>query len=154
MKSVLFCLIATLLFGCSNDNETETPFTPVNITPILISKGYIHADILIGSQNTVISNQTTWNQFMSDLSDSGMYTHNSPAFLETTVNFTDYKLLVVIDAMRPDTSYSINITNVIENENTINVTKQSTTIGAGYDIVIHPFHIVKIPNIDKPIVFK
>ncbi|MBL7886791.1 MAG: protease complex subunit PrcB family protein [Flavobacterium sp.] len=154
MKSVLFCVIAILLFGCSNDNETETPFTPVNITPIQISKGYISIDATVGPQNTVISNQSTWNQFMSDLSDSGMYAQTSPAFLETTVNFTDYRLLVVIDAMRPDTGYSINITNVIENENTINVTKQSTTIGAGYDIVIHPFHIVKIPNSDKPVVFE
>ncbi len=154
MKSVLFCIIATLLFGCSNNDETEIPFTPINITPIQISKGYISANIVVGPQNTVISNQSTWNQFMSDLSDSGMYAQTSPAFLETTVNFADYKLLVVIDNMQPDTGHSINITNVIENENTINVTKQSTNIGAGFHIVIHPFHIVKIPNSDKPIVFE
>jgi hypothetical protein len=154
MKSVLFCIIATLLLSCSNNNETETPFTPVNITPILISKGYCNTDGLIGPQNTVISNQTTWNQFMSDLIDSGIYTQTSPAFLETNVNFTDYKLLVVVDNFRPYTGFSINITNVIENENSINVTKQSTDAGSGYSIMIHPFHIVKIPNIDKPVIFE
>jgi hypothetical protein len=90
---------------------------------------------------------------MADLMDSGTYSQTNPTFLETSVNFTDYKLLVVVDSFRPYTGFSINITTIIENENAINVTKQSIDSGSGYSIPIHPFHIVKIPNINKPVVF-
>lgn len=143
-KSIILTFISMFfLLSCSNDNT----FTPQNITPILIGKG-IHSGSATQS-NIVITNDLDWQQLMNLLT-----TENTNNFSETNIDFNKFQLIVSIDSVRPDTGYSISISNIIENSNNILVTVSSVNNGNGFTVFSQPFEIVKIPKSTKPVVFQ
>jgi hypothetical protein len=78
----------------------------------------------------------------------------SNSFTTTTIDFSLYNLIVVIDIARPNLSYSININSITENQNNIIVDISSSGSMNGYNAGCIPFHIVKIPIQSKPFVFQ
>ena len=143
------CII--MLTGCSDDNNTSTPFEPVTINPVLIGKGFFSSQENLSPSNLVITNQTSWNQFLEQIN---IFYNYSSTFSETTIDFTTYQIIAVIDSQRPDTGHSVNIDTVIENENDITVDFSVLNSGDGFTAMIQPFHIVKIPRSSKPVIFQ
>ena len=146
MKTLILSMILFLTISC-NKNEEESSFTSQAITPILIGKG-INSGSAVQS-NLVISNQTDWLQLMNLLT-----TENTNNFTETNIDFENFQLLVSVDTIRPDTGYSINILNIVENFTNITATITSENSGSGYTVFCQPFHIVKIPKSTKPVIFQ
>ena len=99
--------------------------------------------------NLIITNQVDWVQLMNLLTP-----YNTNNFTQKEIDFTRFELLVSIDGTRPSTGYSIAISKVIENRSNITATVTSTFGGSGYTIFSQPFYIVKIPKLNKPIVFQ
>lgn len=81
------------------------------------------------------------------------YNNMSQFFTQTVIDFNSYIVLAVFDEPRSDLGYDIEITDVIENSTSIDVTVQKTYAGYGLAEAAQPFQIVKIPITTKPIVF-
>ncbi|MGL2962772.1 protease complex subunit PrcB family protein [Flavobacterium sp. RSB2_4_14] len=145
-----FILLITLN-GCSSDNSSD-PFVPVTITPVLISKNDLSGDENIPQQNTVVSNQTDWNNLITQMNSINNVSNN---FTEINIDFSMFEVIVVMSEVKPNSSYLINIDTVIENEDniTVNYTETGDPI-TGYTEMKQPYHIVKIPKSPKPVIFQ
>lgn len=146
-----FTTFFVLLSCTSNDDESSSSFTPQNIPFTLIGKSYMIEPTNISQQNTIITNQTQWNNLLNQM-DSNSNVSNS--FTTTIIDFSLYNLIVVIDIVRPNLSYSININSITENQNNIVVDILSSGSVNGFNAGSIPFHIVKIPIQSKPFVFQ
>lgn len=148
MKRIFFTLISVfMLLSCNNSDES---FTPQQITPIQIAKGELVGNNLgnISQQNVLITNQTSFNNLINSLNT----VHNvSHLFTETTVDFSNYMIIAVINEIKP-TGSSINIANITENSNYVTVTLQESEFDSM--MPTRAFHIVKIPIVTKPFVFQ
>ena len=86
---------------------------------------------------------------MSGYSSSSL----TPTFTTTNIDFNSFMVLVCVDILKPTDTFNINIVNVIENQNNINVTVTNTG-SIGFLLTVgQPYHIVRIPKRDKPVVF-
>jgi hypothetical protein len=153
-KKILLTFITFfLLTSCSNNEEVESSsFTPQNIPFTLIGKSYMFypTNIDISPQKIVITNQTQWTNLLNQLNPNLW----GDPLVNTSVDFNSFYLIVVIDVVRPNTGFLVNITDVVEYENYIKVTVNSTYSGNVYNTPTQPFHIVKIPIQSKPFVFQ
>ena len=150
MKKIILSLIILLNFSCSNNDNVEN-FQSQDILPALIGKGELSGDENIIQQNTVVTNQVQWNQLINDMNSIN---NISNTFTETNVDFNNYIIIVSIDLVRPNTGYSININSIVENENNITIDIQNVNHNGGFSSIIQPYHIVKIPIQNKPIIFE
>jgi hypothetical protein len=146
MKTLILSTFFFLAISCNNSDDSDS-FVPQTITPVLIGKG-IHSGNALQS-NLVITNQADWLQLMNSLTSA-----NTSNFTETNIDFNNFQLLVSIDGTRPNTGYSIDISNVIENITNITATVSILNSGNGFTVLSQPFHIVKIPKSTKPVVFQ
>jgi hypothetical protein len=146
MKILLIGTFIFLALSCSESDEKRS-FVPQTITPILIGQG--PSSGASSQSNSVITNQTDWLALMTLLTPA-----NTNTFTETNIDFNNFQLLVAIDTERPDSGYSINISNITENETNITATVTSENSGSGFFVLSRPYHIVKIPRSTTPVIFQ
>lgn len=161
MKKIILIVVSIILvFSCDSDNEqTNAVFDPVEITAYLIGKKYFSPSAGVSQQNSVINDEVAWtnlkNQIDSQYIEIGLgnyYTQNN--FEETTIDFNNFIVIAVIDQFYTNGGYTIDITNITEFENEIVVTIENlNSTGNGSNVAIQPYHIVKIPKVNKPIFF-
>lgn len=144
---VAFLFLSLFILSCSNDDETIN--YPQTINPTQIAKSHLNYNNTYGQENIVISNTTNWETLMTNFTNIGII--NSTPFSETNIDFQNYIVICVIEVKNSTTT--IDITNIQENANNITVTVENLQIGLTTDVA-HPFHIVKIPKTNKPIVFQ
>lgn len=159
MKKVILIVTAILVLGCNSDNEeTVAVFEPVEIEPSLIGKQNLSIPTNNPQQqNTVISDEIIWinfkNQIDSYYQQFGI-NYTQQYFTETTIDFNNFIVIAVIDQFYTNGGYTIDITNITEFENEIVVTIENlNSTGNGSNVAIQPYHIVKIPKVNKPIFF-
>lgn len=160
MKNLILIFLVVFTIGC-NDNDdqlvTPIPFTPVTITPTLISKkNNLSASVGIIEQKTIFNESISWNLMLNQIET--YYQPNisflTQFFSETNVDFTNYTVIAVFDKVYGNGGHSIDITNITEYENNIVVTVENLLTGNANSVVTQPYHIVKIPKATKPIVFQ
>jgi len=142
-----------------NSNDTPTTFESQNIDFITISKGYyLYYDE--GSeeiQNIVFTNSYEWKSFLGELSNElDCFDPNNEwnCSLEMDIDFTAYQVIATIDIWRPSTGWHIEISTITELEDEIKVTANAEQReGSLLTVMTQPYHVVKIPKIDKTIVF-
>ncbi len=103
----------------------------------------------INQQNMVIQKNNDWDNLLAQL-DS--YTVST--FTETKIDFDNYQIIAVFDEVYGNGGHSIDIIKITENEADIVVKIKNLQTGGINSVITQPFHIVKIPIIDKPILFK
>ena len=139
-------LITFILFSCSkNDNDAQQT---ASIAPITLAKGATTP--VLDNGNYVIDNSTNWNSLLSMFSD-GVIIDN--VFSETNIDFCQYMVIAVVDVGHTTGGWSIDITNISETSTNIEVTYSNLDSGDDTLIAIQPFHIVKIPKSNKPVIF-
>jgi hypothetical protein len=151
MKKVYFLFMFLVLASCSSENDANTP--PQTISPTLIASGtlYGNGSENIVQQNIVVSNQAAWTALINQMDSVN---NTSSSFTELNIDFDNYQLLVAFDQIRGTGGYSIEISNITENVNTIEASINVNSPGPIATMVItQPFHIVKIPKSTKPVVF-
>jgi len=117
------------------------------ITPIQIAKGMSSS---LPAQYLVITNVTDWNSFKAAMG----YAVNN--FTEKEIDFSQYEVIVVIDQMRSNGCWDMNITRVTEYANYIDITVTIKMPGIGSmcpQVIVQPYHIIKIPASNKNIAF-
>jgi len=150
MKSLLFLFALTIFIGCNNNDDE---FFPLTISTTLIGNGnlYGYGKENITKQNLIISSNKAWSELMNKMNSANNETEN---FTETEIDFTNFIILAVFDEIKMSGGYTIDITNVVENQNDLTVTIQHLSPNGGvYTVITQPFHIVKIPITKKKIFF-
>jgi len=149
--TVLFSilLIVTLFVGCDKNNDT--PET-TNITLVEIGKNALYGNGQEGvsQSNLVITNNSDWQNLMDQMNSINNVTDN---FNETNVDFSKFEIIAVFDIIHNNGGWSIDIMDVVENQNDIIVTYSNISTGNITNIMTQPFHIVKIPKNNKPVTF-
>lgn len=148
MKNILLILTIALI-SCSSNNDNLNK----NVNFSLIGQGQLHGNGAenIEKSNVVIENTTSWNDLIEKMNTVNNVSDN---FTETDIDFSQYLIIAVFDNIYSNGGHSIDIISIVENE--INITVKVDKLMAGDDtqIITQPFHIVKIPKTEKPIIFK
>lgn len=150
MKKICLLLLVTLFIGCSNSDET----TSETITPFEIYDGSLYGNGSEGitESRLVISNATTWNSLLTSIDSANDVTSQ---FAETTIDFENYDIIALFDQVRGNGGHSIEATSIVENDQTILVSVNLTSpSGNATTVMTQPFHIYKVPKINKPVVFE
>lgn len=146
MKKLLLLtiLLPLVTISCSNDdNET------VNNPPQEIAQGWLSYNEVFSNENIVITSSSQWEELLSEMESVNEGITNT--FTETDIDFNSYEVLASFQVKNSTTT--VDITAVTENENNITVTVKNLQQGLTQDVAV-PFHIVKIQKSDKPVVFE
>ena len=136
--------------SCSKSEEiqaTQNVTTP--ITSTLIGKSSI-SDPNPPLQNILISNQSQWNALLTSLNSVNNVSND---FTETNINFNNFDVIAVFRNPVSNSASTVDITNIVENQNNRTVTVQNLINGDVQDVA-QSFHIVKIAKSTKPVVFQ
>jgi hypothetical protein len=144
-KIFLILSIILSITGCTSLDRITT----IQITPILIAKGNLNGSEGIIQQNLVIKNNNDWDNLLTQLNN-----YNVSNFKETNIDFKNYQIIAVFDKVYSYGGYSIDITKITEYEVNIVVTIENLQTGGVNAVITQPFHIVKIPIKNKPIIFE
>jgi hypothetical protein len=152
MKTIFFSLVLLLTLSCT-DNNDNNDFQPQTITPVLIGKGDLSGVGAEGivQQTIVVSDQASWTNLINSMNKRSDITKN---FTSTTIDFDKYQIIAVFDNIKTTGGFSIDITNIVENQNNIVVTIKNLLTGGDSTVMTQPFHIVKMPKSTKPVVFQ
>lgn len=149
-KNILIVLLAIVAFSCNTDDNT--PETVI-IESTLIGKGDLFGDGSEGiiKQNLVITDQTTWESLITKMNSVN---NTSDRFSETTINFSEYKIIAVFDDIKANGGHDL-VLDITTNSGVM-IVKITDIIppGNATTVITQPFHIVKIANSDLPIVFE
>jgi len=146
-EKVSFRFILLLTLSCNESKEDD--FTSQTITPVLIAKGDWLGSENVLQQNTVVYNNSKWNDILSSIDQ-----YTLARFSETNVNFNDFQIIAVFDKLYPYPTYKLNIVSITENENNIVVVVHKKYSPSAATVLSQQYQIVKIPKSDKPVVFE
>ncbi|MCX8525459.1 protease complex subunit PrcB family protein [Chryseobacterium formosus] len=153
MKKHLLLLLCSILFisiSCRNEDE-ENIESKKQINFQLIGKGNFMGSAYATPQNSVITNTTQWNNFLNQIDSPN--NHPSSGFTETNIDFNQFMVILVVDAVYPNGGHSVDIMTVDENPQNIEVDVEKLLQGNVTTVITQPYHIVKIPKIAKPVLF-
>lgn len=149
---ILFLILGIITFTSCNSEDDTTAFEPIEIEFTEIGKGSLYRyneEVSIDQTNMVISSSIDWQNFLNQIDSYNSNVVNT--FTETNIDFDSFTIIIVILDVKP-VNWSVDITTIIENEDNIVVSQEDTE--GGYFVIQQPYHIVKIPITDKPIVFE
>jgi len=154
-RIILSAALAVSLYSCQSD-ESEALNT--NDGPIAVEFTEIGDQELMGSENftasnLVIDNDADWNALKIQMD---LYNPYSEGFTETDIDFSQFKIIAVIDELRNHGGFDINIVSVSRDREqiTVNVEHSDSGPGNAATVLTQPFHIVKIQQTDLPVVFE
>ena len=150
----IFLLIGLFVsVGCNKPKDKEYP---ISITPILVAKGHAGWSLwdVVPQQNLIIKTFTEWDNFLSNNICEELREYViSHDFVDTTINFSTYQVIAVIDKMRHP-GWTIDITDVTEYVDKLIVTYTHLDTNRSHLTIAHqPYHIVKIPKSNKTVIF-
>ena len=154
---LVFFFTATSFSGCEKGNNNQIDEFPRKLTPILIAQnaliigeGSLYMDWFPNKQFSVINTEADWNNLIVQLNSENNVTDN---FTETNIDFSLYQVIFVIDEVKGNGGWSIDVTDVTENTDEIVVAISNLKTGNATSVVTQPFQIVKVPVSNKPIIF-
>lgn len=103
-------------------------------------------------QNLVIRDMATWSYWVTtnDLFDSNhQFTLGAPG-----VDFDCEMIILSVDKAYGYAGHAIEILSVVEENTRILVTIKRSDLGSGLTVSTQPFHLVKVPKVDKEVVFE
>ncbi|PQJ20618.1 protease complex subunit PrcB family protein [Tenacibaculum sp. SG-28] len=150
MKNLVVILFSILISSCSSDNEN---LNSRNVDSTLISKGNLHGNGIegISKQNFVISNQTVWNNLISQMDSASNVSDN---FTETTIDFSEYTIIAVFDEIKRNGGYDLELNITANSENIIVNITSLVPEEVAPTVITQPYYIVKIKNSNLAIIFE
>ncbi|WP_411896263.1 protease complex subunit PrcB family protein [Winogradskyella sp. A2] len=149
-KHLLIVLLSIFVFSCSSDDDNSNSRV---IESTLIAKDNLYGagDEGITEQNLIISNQTTWNNLITQLNSVNNVSDN---FTETDINFSEYTIIAVFDEIKANGGYSLELNITSNSENIIVNINEIVPEGNVTTVITQPFNITKIQNSALPIIFE
>ena len=145
MKNLIYLVLSLfVLTACSND-DNDVIANDVQFTTV--GKNTLNGGENIPQSNFVFNNETDWNNFLIQVN---AINDVSGTFNETEIDFAAFTVIAVVDDIKTSGS-EINIVTAVENTNTITISSELTIYST--TVISQPFHIIKIPKTNKPIIF-
>jgi hypothetical protein len=156
-----FCVLIIIVFGLStvscekpktglkDENQSSQIVSSTVISPILVGKGRNLNAKWNNQQNTIVTTSTVWDSLQNNCSE---YTRSR--FVDTTIDFTVYQVIVIVDELHTNGGWSVDITNITEYIDSIVVTYTNLETGDISCLMTSPYHIVKIPVSNKKVIFQ
>ncbi|WP_046757042.1 protease complex subunit PrcB family protein [Kordia jejudonensis] len=151
-NSILIIVFSFLLFNCSSEDASVTS-TMTAVETTLIGKGNLYGGSSQGvnQQNLVITNETDWNALIT-LFDA--VNTVSDSFSETAIDFSAFTVIAAIDEIQGSGGHALDI-EVNSSSTQVMVTViDISPQGNATTVITQPYHIVKIPKTNLPIVFQ
>lgn len=145
---------AWLLLGitaCSKDEiqhkgklEDVNEISTVTVDFENVLNGNIHSTHPLAQNHLIIDNATDWKNLQDQIR----------LVPQTIIDFNAFTIIAVFDQPRTDTGCTIDVIDVTEFNSTLEVTiDRLNKVGLATAPSL-PYHIVKIPKTDKPIIFR
>ncbi len=153
MKTYLIAILTFISFvaiTACNDNDG---FNSQTVDSEIIAKTFIASGNGYSNLHSVLYSQNEWDILLNSLEGLGVNTEYIIDAENQEIDFNNFQLIAVFYDGITSSGTTIDITNITENENEIVVTVENLHIGTTTDVA-QPFEIVKIPKIDKPVVFE
>lgn len=150
MHKYILILISILTLSC---NSSDEDILIAGIESSLISQDNLYGNGSEGivAQNLVISDQSTWNNLMTQMNSVNNVSEN---FAETTIDFSKYKVIAVFSELKSNGGHRLELDITSNSEKiTVGVRTISPT-GNAITVITQPYHIVKITTSELPIVFE
>lgn len=144
-----FILVATLsifLTNCKGDDNTNTT-QDREIFEVIGQWFFSRDNITTTGQNSVITNQSEWNQLLVLLATEN-YDLSSK-----TINFNQESILFIRDEPRPNRKYSIIVDKVLYTSTEVQVYIKKGESEYGPDTPSQPFCVAKISKTNLPVNF-
>jgi len=150
MKNILIILLSIFVLSCSSDDDNSNS---TNIESTLIAKDNLYGNGAEGitEQNLIISNQTAWNNLISQMNSVN---NVSDSFTVTDINFSEYTIIAVFDEIKGNGGHSLELSITSNSDHIIVNVTDLVPEGNATTVITQPFHIVKISNSDLPIIFE
>ncbi|MBX2921065.1 MAG: protease complex subunit PrcB family protein [Chitinophagaceae bacterium] len=154
--TLLFTAFACII-GCKKNNIPESQKVKNDTIKIItIGKGDLsgNGDEGILKSNIVISNEDDWLKLLKKIDVSSDV---SSTFSESKIDFRAYTIIAAFDNIKISGGYSIEISDLsVFDAKKLIVKLKRADNGPGRisSVITQPFHIVKIPHWEKPIVFE
>jgi len=151
MKKVTFFIVLSMFVVSCNSDDDNLFLTAVEFSSIAEGNLLGNGSEGFNKQNMVISSSIAWNNLISPMNSVNNVSDN---FTETNIDFSQYKVIAIFDAIRGTSGHSLDL-RIMSNSNIIivkisNVRPEEVNIPS----ISQPFHIVKILKSDLPITFE
>lgn len=149
-KAVLILLVALNFWACKKATDGTNP-SPINGK--LISKGNLYGAGQEGitKQNLVITTAQQWNTLIAQMDAVNKV---SDGFTEVSIDFTKYQVIAAFDDVKGSGGQGLDLTIAAEPTQIVVTVKPSTPQGNVTTVITQPYHIVKIPVSNLPVVFQ
>ena len=172
---ILASLMSCVFFiGCNKGKNNGTRFVSQTITPVLIAQGELGVRENVAKQNLVIKTQEEWDNLINAMNINSLSEKTQEEqeeldylinvmninslsdyyFERTEIDFSKYQIIAVLDGVKSNGGWGIEITDVRENEDSIVVIVQNLRKRYFTSISTQPYYIAKIPASEKKIVFQ
>lgn len=150
--TLLISVVFLLAFSCHEDDKPQTPQTPQSFEVVLIAKDDLPGNGAekIPKQLLIISNNNDWLALINAMNTT---INVSKSFTETSIDFNRFRIIAAFDDIKQNGGHSIDITEVVETDDSIKVKIENLKKGDATSVITQPFHIVKITKSEKPVVF-
>lgn len=149
-KNALIILLAIFALSC---NSEDYNLEMVDIEFVLITKDNLFGNGGEGiiEQNLEITSQSMWNNLISQMNSVNNVSDN---FSEIDIDFSQYKVIAIFDKIKNNGGHSLELNLTGNSENIIVNINYISPKGNVMSVITQPYHIVKIPNSNLPIIFE
>lgn len=151
LKKYVFIILPVLfIFSCSIEDDIIEDYS---IESTLIAKNNLYGDGAegINQQNLVITDSNMWNNLLNQMNTVNTITDS---FIETDIDFSIYHVIAVFDDIKGSGGHSLELSISRSSETIFVKISNQAPEGNATSVITQPFHIVKIPVIDLPIIFE
>lgn len=153
MKTLISILTtAVFLISCS---KTNVPDQVVSVEFTEIAQDFLAGDGAEGiqKQNIVINNESVWDDLKSKMN---AVNNETDLFNETEIDFSNFYVIAAFEEVKNSGEFQLSIIEVLKSSKNIFVkTKTESTSGqSSIQIITQPYHIIKLPKSDLPIIFE
>jgi hypothetical protein len=143
---LVLCFALIGFSGCKTEENTVISYTVIAQNNLYGAgrEGFVR-------QNIVIRDNAAWQNLINQIN---AVNNTSETFTETNINFSEYMIVAVFDEVKGNGGWSIDITNIENQENQIVVNLTNLKTGNAASVITQPYQIVKIPVSNKEIIFE
>lgn len=148
-KIVISICLLMLIVSCSKSDESEDL---IALDILTIGKGNLYGNGQegINQQNIVINDSSSWLDLLNQMDSVD---NISNEFIETSIDFTTYRVVAVFGDLKTTDGHIIDINVIVNPMNIVLDIDTYITEGNTLPVITQPFHIIKIPLNDLPVIF-
>lgn len=149
-KSLLLILVSIFVLSCNSDDDTPETVV-IESTLIAIDNLFGNGAEGIVEQNMVITDLDTWNELITRMNSVN---NESDGFSEINIDFSEYTVIAVFDEIQGNGGHRLELNIIATSGNILVSVTDLVPEGGPTTVITQPYHIVKIPVTDLPIVFE